>query len=107
MVKLTFLSSAGDVHTVDGPIGETVMRVALNNGIGEITGECGGGLSCATCHVFVDPTMLGQLPAMSEAEDELLEGAMTDRRANSRLSCQISLTADLDGLRIETPERQM
>ncbi|MET0138157.1 MAG: 2Fe-2S iron-sulfur cluster-binding protein [Sphingobium sp.] len=107
MVKLTFESSSGEAQTVDGQVGESVMRVGLNNGIGEIIGECGGGLSCATCHVFVDPGMLDLLPPMSEMEDELLDGAMTDRRPNSRLSCQIPLSPDLDGLRVATPERQM
>ena len=61
---------------------------------------------CATCHVYVDEAWLGRLPPMSDEEDALLDGAAAERRANSRLSCQIKLSADLDGLILRLPERQ-
>jgi 2Fe-2S ferredoxin len=82
------------------------MGTAVRHGVPGIVGECGGVLSCATCHVFVDEADFGRLPPMSDAEDEMLDGAAEDRRPNSRLSCQIKLGAELGDLRVCTPEFQ-
>jgi 2Fe-2S ferredoxin len=106
MPKVTFVSDSGEVRVADGAVGDSVMRTALNNAVGGIVGECGGVLSCATCHVFVDPVDLDRLEPMSDLEDEMLDGTVVDRRPESRLSCQIALTENLGDLRVTTPEAQ-
>jgi 2Fe-2S ferredoxin len=106
MPKLIFTSFAGDQRTVEAKDGVSVMRAALDNGIPDIVGECGGVLSCATCHVLVDTTDLERIPPMSAAEDEMLDGTACDRESNSRLSCQIKMTEQLDNLQVTTPEFQ-
>jgi len=106
MPKITFTSATGESRVVEATAGDSAMQTAVRNGVPGIVGECGGVLSCATCHVFVDEADLDRLPPMSEIEDEMLDGAAADRRANSRLSCQIPLSDDLDGLKVTTPEFQ-
>lgn len=107
MPQVTYVSHDGARVTVDVPVGENVMRGALYNNIDGITGECGGACSCATCHCYVDDAWASTVggPA-NEAEDELLEGVATERKSTSRLSCQIDLTAAMDGLIIHLPEKQ-
>lgn len=107
MPKVTYLSASGDATTVDVPVGENIMRGALYNNIDGIAGECGGACSCATCHVYVDAAWAAKVggPA-DEAEEELLEGAATEVTPHSRLSCQIIMTEELDGLVVQMPERQ-
>ena len=90
MPKLVVVNRAGEETSVDVENGLTVM---------ELLALCGGCCSCATCHVHVDPAFLDKLPRMSEDEDDLLESS-DHREANSRLSCQIPFTADLDGLKV-------
>ena len=85
----------------------SVMQGATAQGIEGIVAECGGNCMCATCHVYVEPSQLALLPAMSEEEDALLDGTASDREPNSRLSCQISVTQALDGLVVNLPERQV
>lgn len=82
------------------------MQTALDNGVDGIVGECGGSAMCATCHVYVDEAFLDLLPPMKEVENEMLECTATERRPNSRLSCQIKLDAVLDGIVVELPETQ-
>ena len=91
MVKVVFVSSAGDRREIDAQPGMTVMEVAVKNGIDEIVGECGGACACATCHVYVAPEWAEKLPKMSPMESDMLDFAI-DPRPTSRLSCQISLT---------------
>jgi len=107
MAKVTYVDHTGAATQVDVPEGENVMRGALYNGIEGIIGECGGGLSCATCHCYVDPewTVEAGGPS-SEAEAELLESAAAEVRPSSRLSCQLVVTDALDGLVVHTPEHQ-
>ena len=83
------------------------MQAAIGHGVDGIVAECGGNCMCATCHVYVDADWLPRLPAMSEAEDALLDGTASERQPNSRLSCQISVTSALDGLLVNLPERQV
>ncbi len=83
------------------------MLAATSHGIDGILAECGGNAMCATCHVYVDESWLGRLPAMGSEEDALLDGAAAERRPTSRLSCQIKLTPDLDGLVLRLPDRQV
>ena len=82
------------------------METAVRNGIPGIVAECGGSLSCATCHVFVADDDLEDLPEMSDMEDEMLYGTTEDREDNSRLSCQIKVSDDTE-LRVTTPETQV
>lgn len=106
MPQITYTDHAGDVRVVDANVGDSVMETAVRNGIGGIVGECGGSLSCATCHVFVDEADLVGLPAMDEMEDEMLWGAAVDRTDCSRLSCQIRVEESTD-LHVTTPETQV
>lgn len=106
MSTLTFTDTDGGTRTVEATPGDSVMETAVRNGVPGIVAECGGSLSCATCHVFVDPADLADLPPMEEMEDEMLYGAATDREENSRLSCQIRVTDGMD-LHLTTPPTQV
>jgi len=99
MPQLIVVDRSGAERAVDVGDGLTVMEAIRDNGFDELLALCGGCCSCATCHVHVDPDFLDKLPQMSEDEDDLLESS-DHRAANSRLSCQIPFTADLDGLRV-------
>ena len=99
MPKLIVVNRAGEETAVDAADGLTVMEAIRDNGFDELLALCGGCCSCATCHVHVDPAFKDRLPAMSEDEDDLLESS-DHRDENSRLGCQVPLTADLDGLRV-------
>ena len=105
MPQVTYTDDAGEARTVEAKEGDSVMETAVRNGVAGIVGECGGSLSCATCHVFVDDADLSLLPAMEEMEDEMLWGAAEDRRENSRLSCQLRIEEDTD-LHVTTPATQ-
>jgi 2Fe-2S ferredoxin len=105
MVKIIYVSSDGQQREAQAEPGMTVMETAVKIGIDEILGECGGACACATCHVYVAPEWLDKLPPASPMETDMLDFAV-DPRPNSRLSCQISITDELDGLTVETPERQ-
>ena len=106
MPQITYTEHTGTSRTVEGAPGDSVMETAVRNGVPGIVAECGGSLSCATCHVFVDPDDFTGLPPMEEMEDEMLYGAAVERQDTSRLSCQIRLTDDLD-LHVTTPETQV
>lgn len=82
------------------------MEEAVRTNIEGIIGECGGNQVCSTCHVYVYPAWAGKAPPMEEHENDLLDGAAAERRATSRLSCQIVMSDELDGLTIEIPETQ-
>lgn len=106
MPKITFTTDEGAASAIDATVGDSVMETAVRNGIDGIVAECGGSLSCATCHVIVDPTEFTTLEPMSEMEDEMLWGTAVDRTDTSRLSCQIKVTEDLD-LHVTLPETQV
>ncbi|MFM5907881.1 MAG: 2Fe-2S iron-sulfur cluster-binding protein [Novosphingobium sp.] len=107
MPNVTYIESNGAEHVVDVPEGENVMRGALYNNVDGIVGECGGGLSCATCHCYVDDAWAGQVGTpTSQDEVDLLEGVSAERKATSRLSCQIVMDTSLDGLIVHLPETQ-
>ena len=89
----------GTEQRVEGDVDQSVMEAMRDGGIDEIFALCGGVCSCATCHVIVDQDFFDQLPPMSESEDELLESS-EQRQPTSRLSCQIMLTPQLEGLRV-------
>lgn len=86
--------------------GDSVMFAAVQNGVQGITGECGGVLSCATCHVYVAPDWMPKVGEPSEDEEDMLEATAAERRPNSRLSCQIEVTPELEGLIVELPSEQ-
>lgn len=107
MPIVTYVEADGAEHAVDVAVGDNVMRGAVNNGVEGIVGECGGGLACATCHCYVDEAWAGQVGTpTSDDERDMLESAAADVRPTSRLSCQIEITPELDGLVVRLPERQ-
>ena len=107
MPKVIYVAADGSSQTIDVPVGENVMRGALYNGVEGIVGECGGGLSCATCHCYVDDAWTAKVGGpSSQAEEELLGAAASEVRPTSRLSCQIEMSDALDGLIVHLPERQ-
>ena len=100
MPSITVVSREGEERSVEAEIGLSVMEVIRDNGFDELLALCGGCCSCATCHVFVDESFKGKLPEMSEDEDDLLDSS-DHRKDNSRLSCQIPVSAELDGMRVQ------
>lgn len=106
MPTIKFIGITGDVAEVDAAVGSSVMLSARDAGIRGIEAECAGALSCGTCHVYVREPYRSKLPSPSQAEEEMLEFVAAERRTGSRLSCQLSVTADLDGLTVEIPDTQ-
>jgi 2Fe-2S ferredoxin len=107
MPQVTYIEHSGAQHAIEVPLGENVMRGALYNGVDGIVGECGGALSCATCHCYVDEAWTERVGGPSSHEEaELLQAAAAEIRPTSRLSCQIEMTDALDGLVVHMPEAQ-
>lgn len=106
MALVTYVEHDGARHDIEVPDGDTVMRGAVSNGIDAIVGECGGGLACATCHCIVDEAWADRVGPPSQPEEEMLEFAATGKQASSRLSCQIVVSSELDGLVVHLPEAQ-
>jgi ferredoxin, 2Fe-2S len=107
MPKVTYVAHDGTRSEVDVPEGDNVMQGALFNGVEGIVGECGGALACATCHCYVDEAWTDRIggPA-SQEERDMLEIAAAEVRPNSRLGCQITVTPEIEGLVVHTPETQ-
>jgi ferredoxin, 2Fe-2S len=105
MPKITYISTAGDEQTIDVSVGMTVMRAAIANNIPGIDADCGGSCACATCHVYVDPAWADRVKPPEPTEADMLDFVL-DRQPTSRLSCQLEVTADLDGLIVRTPASQ-
>jgi 2Fe-2S ferredoxin len=105
-VSVTFVSHAGDAKTVPVEVGETIKDGALDNGIEGIVAECGGAGQCATCHVYVDEAFAARLRPPDDNEDEMLRETFSERKPNSRLSCQIYALKELDGMIVHIPEAQ-
>ena len=105
MGKVTYVEFDGSKHTIDLDDGLSIMEGAVRNGIRGIDGDCGGQRACATCHVFIDEGWIGKVGTMSEQENELLELA-PERGDTSRLSCQIAMADERDGLVVRMPESQ-
>lgn len=106
MTNITYIESSGRSTTINLNDGWSLMQGATANGIDGIVGECGGSCACATCHCYVDEARLGDLPAASDGELDMLENVAAERKPNSRLACQIKATAALEGLIIRLPETQ-
>jgi 2Fe-2S ferredoxin len=106
MPSVTYVHPDGHSETVDARDGDSAMITAMQGGVDGIVGECGGGLVCATCHVYVDEAWIGKVGAAADDEDEMLQGVAAERRPSSRLSCQIKINDDVDGLVLRLPDRQ-
>jgi 2Fe-2S ferredoxin len=106
VVTVHLIEPDGTRRTVTGRSGQSLMKAATGAGIDGIAADCGGCMTCATCHVFVDPAWIERLPAASADEESMLEVTAVPRRPTSRLSCQIVLDADLDDLVAGLPESQ-
>lgn len=104
--KVVYVAESGEQRVVDATAGESVMATAVKNGVPGIIGECGGNASCATCHVWVRDEFLSRTGEIDETEEDLLDMGVTDRRDGSRLSCQIPVTEELDGLTVDIPPDQ-
>ncbi|HZZ46491.1 MAG TPA: 2Fe-2S iron-sulfur cluster-binding protein [Pseudonocardia sp.] len=107
MVTVWFVAAHGTRHEVKVRAGVSLMRGAIDAGISEIVGECGGNAMCATCHVYLEGDPGRGLPPVSEVEDAMLDETATPRRATSRLSCQITADPDLDGITVHLPAAQI
>ncbi len=105
MAKVVFVQPDGVRREIEAPVGITLMEAARQNNVPGIVAQCGGACACATCHVYVDETWLTKLEPREDMEQGMLETAW-EPRANSRLSCQIQITAALDGLRVTVPAEQ-
>ena len=107
MPHVKYTRPDGTVQEVDVAVGNSIMVGATINDIRGIDADCGGALACATCHVYVDPEWVDRLPAPEQAENELLEIVASERKPNSRLSCQLVITEELDGIGVTIPESQV
>jgi ferredoxin, 2Fe-2S len=105
MAKITFIQHDGSEQAVDGIPGMTVMETAIKHQIPGIDADCGGACACATCHVYVEPEWRERTGTRQAMEEDMLDFAF-DVRDNSRLSCQIKVSDQLDGLRVKVPEKQ-
>lgn len=105
MPKIVFTEPGGRRREIDAPLGLTLMEAARQHGVQGVVAQCGGACACATCHVYIDPAWLARLEPREEMEEAMLETAW-EPRDNSRLSCQIHITADLDGMPVTVPQRQ-
>ncbi|MGH1351973.1 MAG: 2Fe-2S iron-sulfur cluster-binding protein [Methyloligellaceae bacterium] len=105
MAKITFVEQNGTKHEVEAQDGMTVMEAATKNNIPGIEADCGGACSCATCHVYVEPEWFAKLDKVDEMEEDMLDFAQAVQET-SRLSCQIEITDELDGMVVTVPESQ-
>lgn len=105
MTKVTFIEANGNKIEAQAEIGVSLMQTAVNAGVSAIEAECGGACACGTCHCFVSTDWVDTLPAPQSDEADMLEFVI-DPQPNSRLSCQVIITAEMDGLIIDVPESQ-
>ena len=106
MPKITYIDSSGNHKTIDVDKGLSVMEGAIQNNIPGIDADCGGGMACATCHVYVKEEWLNKLNKIEDSEQDMLDMAFEPKK-NSRLSCQLIVTDELDGLVVTTPSKQV
>ena len=105
MTKITYKDLQGNSKTIDVDNGLTVMEGAVQNNIPGIDADCGGSMACATCHVYVEEKWLDKIPKPEDGEVDMIDMAFEPKK-NSRLSCQITVADELDGLTVTTPEKQ-
>ena len=106
MSKITYIEHSGKTHTIDVANGLTVMEGAVQNNIPGIDADCGGSMACATCHVYVKEEWFNKLPKKEDGEEDMLDMAFEPKK-NSRLSCQLIVSDQLDGLVVNLPEKQV
>ena len=106
MAKITYIENNGKSHSVDVADGLTVMEGAVQNNIPGIDADCGGGMACATCHVYVKDEWFDKINKKSEGEDDMIDQAYEPKKS-SRLSCQIQVSSEIDGLEVNLPEKQI
>ena len=106
MAKITYIEHTGKNHTIDVTNGLSVMEGAVQNNIPGIDADCGGSMACATCHVYVKEEWFNKLPKKEDGEEDMLDMAFEPKK-NSRLSCQILVSDELDGLIVSLPEKQV
>ena len=106
MTKITYIEHSGKSHTIEVQNGLTVMEGSIQNNIPGIDADCGGSMACATCHVYVKEEWLDKLPKKEDGEEDMLDMAFEPKK-NSRLSCQISVSDEIDGLVVNLPEKQV
>ena len=104
--SVTYVSNAGETRQIDVPLEDSVMEGAIKNSVEGIVAECGGACMCGTCHVYVDPAWVDKLLPIEDDENAMLESTASERKANSRLSCQLRVTKAFDGLIVNTPPTQ-
>ncbi|MDG1449184.1 MAG: 2Fe-2S iron-sulfur cluster-binding protein [Ascidiaceihabitans sp.] len=107
MAKITYIEHSGKEHVVEVANGMTVMEGARDNNIPGIEADCGGACACSTCHVYVDASWVEKVPAKDDMETDMLDFAYEPDEKLSRLTCQMKITADLDGLIVKMPEKQI
>ena len=107
MPRIIYITFDGNKHEVEVPIGLTVMEGARDNNIPGIEADCGGACACSTCHVYVDDEWVDRLPQKEDMESDMLEFAFSPDDKTSRLTCQITITEDLEGLIVKMPEKQI
>ena len=105
MAKIKYIEYGGQEHEIEVPNGLSVMEGAVQNDIPGIDADCGGGMACATCHVYVKEDWLNKLPKKEDGEEDMLDMAF-EPKTNSRLSCQLIVSAELDGLIVDIPSKQ-
>jgi 2Fe-2S ferredoxin len=105
--KITFVNPDGSQVAIEAEAGRTLMEAAINGGVARIVGECGGACQCATCHVYVTDSWRDRIAPVSADEAVMLDNTMAERRSESRLSCQIKVEQELDGLVVHLPDRQI
>jgi 2Fe-2S ferredoxin len=106
MPRVIYITPAGERIEAEVDNGYSVMEGAINNNVEGIVAECGGACACATCHSYIDESWLDRLPEMEDMEDSMLDAAY-ERKANSRLTCQIELTDELDGLIVNVADNEV
>jgi len=106
MPRITYIEHTGIEHSVDVPVGLTVMEGAVNNNVPGIDADCGGACACSTCHAYVDPDWVAKLPGREDMEVDMLDFAY-EPNERSRLTCQVKVTAEMDGLVLRLPEKQI
>ena len=106
MSKITYIEHSGETHTIDVANGLTVMEGAVQNNISGIDADCGGGMACATCHVYVNDEWFNKIPKAEDGEQDMIDMAYEPKK-NSRLSCQLIVSDDLEGLVVMTPSKQI
>ena len=106
MSKITYIEHNGKTHEIEVANGLTVMEGAVQNNIPGIDADCGGSMACATCHVYVKEEWFNKLPKKEDGEEDMLDMAFEPKK-NSRLSCQLMVSDQLDGLVVNLPEKQV